>query len=143
MAGAAMARRMTALVRRWETSGESKAAFLRRHGASLTTFEYRNSWQPWQTAVEADLLFAALDVATGKVIGECHRRHRSREFLHFLDSIDHTVSADLDIHLILDNYGTQKTAQVRRWFARHPRFHVHFTPTAHLGSTWWNDGSPR
>ena len=80
-------------------------------------------------------LFAALDVATGRVIGECHRRHRSREFLRFLETIDHTVAADLDIHLILDNYGTHKTAQVRRWFARHPRFHVHFTPTS---ASWLN-----
>jgi len=80
-------------------------------------------------------LFAALDVATGRVIGECHRRHRSREFLRFLDTIDHTVPADLDIHLIMDNYGTHKTAQVRRWFARHPRFHVHFTPTS---ASWLN-----
>src|SRR5438445_3874855 len=62
-------------------------------------------------------LFAALDVATGRVIGECHRRHRSREFLRFLETIDHAVPAELDIHLILDNYGTHKTAQVRRWFA--------------------------
>src|SRR5205085_763398 len=80
-------------------------------------------------------LFAALDVASGRVIGECHRRHRSREFLRFLDTIDHTVPADLDIHLILDNYGTHKTTQVRRWFARHPRFHVHFTPTS---ASWLN-----
>jgi transposase len=80
-------------------------------------------------------LFAALDVATGRVIGECHRRHRSREFLRFLDTIDDSVPADLDIHLILDNYGTHKTAQVRRWFARHPRFHVHFTPTS---ASWLN-----
>jgi transposase len=80
-------------------------------------------------------LFAALDVATGRVIGECHRRHRSREFLHFLDTIDHTVEAALDVHLILDNYGTHKTAQVQRWFVRHPRFHVHFTPTS---ASWLN-----
>ncbi len=80
-------------------------------------------------------LFAALDVATGRVIGECHRRHRSREFLRFLDTIDQTGPADLDIHLILDNYGTHKTAQVRRWFARHARFHVHFTPTS---ASWLN-----
>jgi transposase len=80
-------------------------------------------------------LFAALDVATGRVIGECHRRHRSREFLHFLETIDHTVEAELDVHLILDNYGTHKTAQVRRWFVRHPRFHVHFTPTS---ASWLN-----
>jgi transposase len=75
-------------------------------------------------------LFAALDVATGKVIGECHRRHRSQEFLQFLETIDTQVPADLEIHLILDNYGTHKTPRVRRWFARHPRFHLHFTPTS-------------
>jgi transposase len=80
-------------------------------------------------------LFAALDVATGRVIGACHRRHRRREFLRFLETIDDTVPADLDIHLILDNYGTHKTAQVRRWFARHSRFHVHFTPTS---ASWLN-----
>ena len=62
-------------------------------------------------------LFAALDVATGRVIGELHRRHRSQEFLQFLNTIDAQVPADLDIHLILDNYGTHKTPRVRRWFA--------------------------
>jgi transposase len=80
-------------------------------------------------------LFAALDVATGKVIGECHHRHRSQEFLQFLDTIDRQVPARLDVHLILDNYGTHKTARVRRWFVRHPRFHVHFTPTS---ASWLN-----
>ena len=80
-------------------------------------------------------LFAALDVATGKVIGECHRRHRSQEFLHFLRTIDANVPTDLDIHLILDNYGTHKTPRVRRWFAAHPRFHLHFTPTS---ASWLN-----
>ena len=80
-------------------------------------------------------LFAALDVATGKVIGECHRRHRSHEFLKFLDTIEARVPTALDVHLILDNYGTHKTARVRRWFARHPRFHVHFTPTS---ASWLN-----
>lgn len=75
-------------------------------------------------------LFAALDVATGKVIGECHRRHPSQEFLQFLETIDAAVPAALDVHLIVDNYGTHKTPRVRRWFARHPRFHVHFTPTS-------------
>src|SRR5713101_9252081 len=64
-------------------------------------------------------LFAALDVATGRVIGECHRRHRSREFLRFLDTIDHTVPAALDIHLIMDNYGTQK--QIKRGVHRSTR----------------------
>ena len=80
-------------------------------------------------------LFAALDVATGKVIGECHRRHRSQEFVQFLETIDAHVPADLDVHLILDNYGTHKTARVRGWLARHPRFHVHFTPTS---ASWLN-----
>jgi transposase len=80
-------------------------------------------------------LFAALDVATGKVIGECHRRHRSQEFLQFLKTIDAAVPAALDVHLIVDNYGTHKTPRVRRWFARHPRFHVHFTPTS---ASWLN-----
>jgi transposase len=80
-------------------------------------------------------LFAALDVATGKVFGECHRRHRSQEFLRFLETIDVSVPADLDIHLILDNYGTHKTPRVRRWFTRHARFHVHFTPTS---ASWLN-----
>jgi transposase len=80
-------------------------------------------------------LFAALDVATGKVIGECHRRHRSQEFLRFLETIEASVAPDLDIHLILDNYGTHKTPRVRRWFVRHPRFHVHFTPTS---ASWLN-----
>jgi transposase len=80
-------------------------------------------------------LVAALDVATGKVIGECHRRHRSQEFLRFLETIDASVAPDLDVHLILDNDGTHKTPRVRRWFTRHPRFHVHFTPTS---ASWLN-----
>src|SRR6202049_2830762 len=75
-------------------------------------------------------LFAALDVKTGTVIGEVHRRHRSVEFRKFLDTIDDAVPSDLDVHLILDNYGTHKTAPVRRWLAKRPRFHVHFTPTS-------------
>jgi transposase len=80
-------------------------------------------------------LFAALDVKTGKVIGECHRRHRSIEFRQFLDTIDGQVPADLDVHLILDNYGTHKTALIRRWLAKRPRFHAHFTPTS---ASWLN-----
>src|SRR5476649_2643364 len=73
-------------------------------------------------------LFAALDVATGKVIGETHRRHRSSEFLQFLRTIEASVAADLDVHLVMDNYGTHKTQTIRNWFVRHHRFHVHFTP---------------
>ena len=80
-------------------------------------------------------LFAALDLATGRVIGELHRRHRSREFLAFLRTIEANVPAKLDVHLILDNYGTHKTPSVKAWFARHPRFHLHFTPTS---GSWLN-----
>lgn len=80
-------------------------------------------------------LFAALDVATGKVIGSCHRRHRHQEFLRFLERIDQAVPAHLDIHLVMDNYGTHKMPKVKRWFARRPRYHVHFTPTS---ASWLN-----
>lgn len=80
-------------------------------------------------------LFAALDVATGKVIGECHRRHRHQEFLKFLKRVDSQVPQDLEVHLVMDNYGTHKTPTLIRWFARHPRYHVHFTPTS---ASWLN-----
>ena len=74
-------------------------------------------------------LFAALDLKTSRVIGQFHRRHRSVEFRRFLDTIEAHVPADLDVHLILDNYGTHKTALIRKWLLKRPRFHVHFTPT--------------
>lgn len=74
-------------------------------------------------------LFAALELKTNRVIGQLHRRHRSREFRSFLDTIEANVPADLDIHIIMDNYGTHKTAPIRNWFAKRPRFHMHFTPT--------------
>jgi transposase len=80
-------------------------------------------------------LFAALDVKTGKVLGKIQRRHRAVEFKKFLDLIDREVPADLDIHLIVDNYATHKTAAIRNWLAKRPRFHVHFTPTY---SSWIN-----
>ena len=80
-------------------------------------------------------LFAALDAATGKVIGRTYRRHRAEEFLKFLRVIDREVPADLDVHLVIDNYGTHKTQKVRDWLARHPRFHMHFTPTS---ASWLN-----
>lgn len=80
-------------------------------------------------------LFAALNIATGKVIGELHRRHRSQEFLQFLRTIEETVPKKLDVHLVMDNYGTHKTPTVKRWLARNPRFHVHFTPTS---ASWLN-----
>ena len=77
-------------------------------------------------------LFAALDVKSGRVIGDLHARHR---WVEFLDRIDAEVPAALDVHLILDNYGTHKTPLVHRWLAWHPWFHVHFTPT---GASWLN-----
>lgn len=80
-------------------------------------------------------LFAALDVKTGQVVGQCHRRHRSVEFRKFLNRIAAAVDPALDVHMILDNYGTHKTALIRRWMAKRPRFHMHFTPT---GSSWLN-----
>jgi transposase len=74
-------------------------------------------------------LFAALELKTSQVIGQLHRRHRSQEFRQFLDVIEAQVPAGLDVHIIVDNYGTHKTAIIRKWFAKRPRFHVHFTPT--------------
>jgi transposase len=74
-------------------------------------------------------LFAALELKTNKVIGQLHRRHRSVEFRKFLDVIESQVPVGLDVHLIVDNYATHKTALIRKWFAKRPRFHVHFTPT--------------
>lgn len=81
-------------------------------------------------------LFAALDIATGKVIGKCHRRHRHQEFLQFMRTVDAALPPDAgEIHLVLDNYGTHKTPSVVRWFARHPRYQLHFTPTS---GSWVN-----
>jgi transposase len=74
-------------------------------------------------------LFAALNVKTAKLVTEFHRRHRSVEFRQFLDAIDLAVPKKFDVHVIMDNYGTHKTALIRTWFAKRPRFHVHFTPT--------------
>ncbi len=80
-------------------------------------------------------LFAALDVLTGAVIGQCLPRHRHEEFLKFLATIDREVPKDLQVHLILDNYATHKHENVKKWLAKHPRFHLHFTPTS---SSWVN-----
>ena len=80
-------------------------------------------------------LFAALNVATGKVITRCHPRHRAIEFRRFLRTIDAEVPPDLDVHLILDNLSTHKAPTVKRWLAQHPRYHLHFTPTS---SSWLN-----
>jgi transposase len=80
-------------------------------------------------------LFAAFNIEDGTVIGELHRQHRAAEFKKFLITIDKTVPAELDVHLICDNYGTHKTPAIKTWLAKHPRFHMHFTPT---GSSWIN-----
>jgi transposase len=80
-------------------------------------------------------LFAALNVATGQVISSMHQRHRHQEFLKFLKTVDAATPAGLDLHLICDNYATHKTPAVRNWLLRHPRFHLHFTPTS---SSWLN-----
>jgi transposase len=80
-------------------------------------------------------LFAALDVKTGKVIGELHRRHRAVEFKKFLDTIDESVPLDHDVHVVMDNLSTHKTPSIQRWFLKHPRFHIHFTPTS---ASWIN-----
>jgi len=80
-------------------------------------------------------LFAALDIATGNIIGRCYQRHRAVEFRKFLSAVEHAVPADLDIHLVLDNYATHKAPPVTAWLARHPRYHLHFTPTS---ASWLN-----
>ncbi len=80
-------------------------------------------------------LFAALDVASGVTISNCYRRHRHQEFLRFLNEIDANLPVGFEVHLVMDNYGTHKVAKVRNWLARHPRYHVHFTPTS---ASWLN-----
>lgn len=80
-------------------------------------------------------LFAALDIATGAVIGKCYKRHRASEFLDFLKQIDANVPGGLDVHIVMDNYATHKTPAVKAWLARRPHYHVHFTPTS---ASWIN-----
>ena len=80
-------------------------------------------------------LFAALDVASGFVIGKCYKRHRATEFLDFLKEIDSRVPNDLDVHIVMDNYATHKTLRIKAWLARRPHYHVHFTPTS---ASWIN-----
>lgn len=80
-------------------------------------------------------LFAALNTATGEVVGKCHRRHRSVEFRKFLDLIEDRVPKELEVHMVLDNYGTHKTAMIQRWLLKRPNFHLHFTPTS---ASWLN-----
>jgi transposase len=80
-------------------------------------------------------LFAALDIATGKVIGRCFDKHRSQEFRKFLDLIDESIPAEFEVHLVLDNYATHKTELIKRWLLKRPRYHLHFTPTH---ASWLN-----
>lgn len=80
-------------------------------------------------------LFAALNILDGKVIGECMSKHRQEEFLKFLKKIDKETPDDMDLHLIADNYGSHKTPKVKKWLLKHPRFHMHFTPTS---ASWLN-----
>jgi len=80
-------------------------------------------------------LFAALNVATGKIIGQCHRRHRHQEFIKFLNTIADQLPLDQEIHIVIDNYATHKTPRVKTWFLKHPNWHIHFTPTS---SSWIN-----
>src|ERR1700730_9970766 len=100
---------------------------LKKGGAGTMTHDYKRNG--------TTTLFAAFDVATGKVIGECLPRHRADEFLAFLKKIDRETPAHLDLHLVIDNYATHKTEKVKRWLARHKRFKLHFTPTS---SSWLN-----
>src|SRR5450432_2306008 len=98
----------------------------RGRGATMTHDYKRNG-----TAT----LFAALNAANGEVFGLCQERHRHQEWLKFLRLIDQTIPPDRQLHLICDNYATHKHPKVQRWLARHPRFHLHFTPTS---ASWLN-----
>jgi len=80
-------------------------------------------------------LFAALDVANGSIIGQCKQRHRHQEYLEFLRHLDKNIPAGLDVHIVADNYATHKHPSTRGWMANHPRYHVHYTPTA---ASWLN-----
>ena len=100
---------------------------LKRGRAATMTHDYKRHG--------TTTLFAALDVRSGLVIGECQPRHRAKEFIRFLKRIDRCVQRHLDIHLVLDNFRTHKTPEVKRWLTRHRRFHLHFTPTS---ASWLN-----
>jgi transposase len=109
------------------TVGVGRGLPLKKGRAGTMTHDYKRHG--------TTTLFAALDVVTGKVIGECLSRHRAKEFLKFLRKIGKETLPYLDLHLIIDNYATHKTSAVQRWLKRHPRFKLHFTPTS---SSWLN-----
>jgi transposase len=100
---------------------------LRRGRANTMTHDYKRNG--------TTTLFAAIEMAEGRVIARCMPRHRHQEWIRFLATIDAETPADLDIHVIADNYATHKHPKVERWLARHPRFHLHFIPTS---SSWLN-----
>ena len=100
---------------------------LKRGRAATSTHDYKRNG--------VTTLYAALDVKSGLVIGECRPRHRAKEFIAFLKRIDRVVLRHLDVHLVLDNYATHKTDEVKAWLAKHPRFTLHFTPTS---ASWLN-----
>jgi len=100
---------------------------LKRGRAATMTHDYKRHG--------TTTLFAALDVASGQIIGQCMPRHRSDEFLKFLKHLDRHTDTSLDLHLICDNYATHKHPQVKSWLATHPRVHLHFTPTS---ASWLN-----
>jgi transposase len=100
---------------------------LKRGRAATMTHDYKRHG--------TTTLFAALNVRTGLVIGDCQPRHRAKEFIRFLAKINRVVKRPLDVHLVLDNYGSHKTPEVQAWLVRHTRFHLHFTPTS---ASWLN-----
>ena len=109
---------------------------MKKGRAATMTYDYKRNG--------TTTLFAALDVLTGKVIGQCLPRHRHTEFLKFLRTVDKQVPKGLQVHLICDNYATHKHPNVQAWLAKHPRFHLHFTPTSsswlNLVERWFRDG---
>jgi transposase len=105
----------------------SRGLPLKKGRAGTMTHDYK--WHGTTT------LFAALNVLDGTVIGRCAKRHRHREFIRFLDVIDQRTPADLDLHLVVDNYATHMHPAVKAWLKQHTRFHLHFTPTS---SSWLN-----
>lgn len=100
---------------------------MKKRGAGTMTHDYKRHG--------TTTLFAGLDVKTGEVIGACQPKHRAREFIAFLKKIDRLIARSRDVHLVLDNYATHKTAEVKAWLDKHPRFKLHFTPTS---ASWLN-----
>lgn len=115
---------------------KSQCQALERTQKSLPLFPGRNGTQTLDYRRHGTTtLFAALNMLDGSVIGECHAKHRHQEYLKFLKKIDRETPGDLDLHLIVDNYATHKHESVKKWLSKHPRFHIHFTPTS---SSWLN-----